>query len=414
MSRRSIFPGRRTGSDSAKCSKKFAANLKIADGYISSTRPRWPAAPSTSSTSGSTSRTAAVEALQADDVARAAAAARRRTRRSTPAAWSASAPGRSSYPGRRRAVRRRARPPGWPGWCATSAGGAPTRSAPRTPRWSVGAAGCRPGWSAPAAATTPATTLADGAGRRRTDGRRRRRARGTSTGRSTVPALLTPHAGELAAMLGVERAEVEARPLRHRAPRRPREYDAVVLLKGRHTLVAAPDGRVRVTTTGVPWLATAGAGDVLGGPDRRAARRRARRRTTPASVGSWLHGAAATLARGGGPDHRERRRRGPIPAAVRALLGRPWENRRMSPCRPRRDRGRPRPRSGTTCARLRELVGAGVQRDGGGQGRRLRPRHGRGRAGRPRGRRRLARRRHHRRGAARCARPATPAGCCAG
>ena len=33
MSRRSIFPGRRTGSDSLKCSKKFAANLKIADGY---------------------------------------------------------------------------------------------------------------------------------------------------------------------------------------------------------------------------------------------------------------------------------------------------------------------------------------------------------------------------------------------
>ena len=34
----------------------------------------------------------------------------------------------------------------------------------------------------------------------------------------------------------------------------------MVLLKGHHTLVATPDGRVRVTTTGVPWLATAGAG----------------------------------------------------------------------------------------------------------------------------------------------------------
>src|SRR5690242_21096979 len=42
-------------------------------------------------------------------------------------------------------------------------------------------------------------------------------------------------------------------------------FDCVVLLKGHHTLVARPDGRVRVTTTGVPWLATAGAGDVLSG-----------------------------------------------------------------------------------------------------------------------------------------------------
>ena len=65
-------------------------------------------------------------------------------------------------------------------------------------------------------------------------------------------------------MLGVERAEVEADQLGTPAAR-PREYDAVVLLKGQHTLVAAPDGRVRVTTTGTPWLATAGAGDVLGG-----------------------------------------------------------------------------------------------------------------------------------------------------
>jgi NAD(P)H-hydrate repair Nnr-like enzyme with NAD(P)H-hydrate dehydratase domain len=74
----------------------------------------------------------------------------------------------------------------------------------------------------------------------------------------------------------------------------------VVLLKGRHTLVATPDGRTRVTTTGTPWLATAGAGDVLGGliGSLLAAG------LTPydaASVGSWLHGAAATLASRGGP-----------------------------------------------------------------------------------------------------------------
>ena len=84
------------------------------------------------------------------------------------------------------------------------------------------------------------------------------------TGPLGVPAVLTPHAGELAAMTGADRADIEARGLSH-ARAAAERYDAVVLLKGRHTLVAAPGGAVRVTTTGVPWLATAGAGDVLTG-----------------------------------------------------------------------------------------------------------------------------------------------------
>jgi len=115
----------------------------------------------------------------------------------------------------------------------------------------------------------------------------------------TPGVVLTPHAGELARMLGVEREEVESDQLGF-ARRAAREYDAVVLLKGRHTLVARPDGRVRVTTSGVPWLAVAGAGDVLAGiigsllaagldP------------WDAAAAGSWLHGAAASLAGGGGP-----------------------------------------------------------------------------------------------------------------
>lgn len=114
-----------------------------------------------------------------------------------------------------------------------------------------------------------------------------------------VPAVLTPHAGELAAMLGTDRAEVEARPLRH-ARQAADDFDAVVLLKGRHTLVASPGGRVRVTTTGVPWLATAGAGDVLGGLVG-ALLAAGLSPFDAASVGSWVHGAAATLASRGGP-----------------------------------------------------------------------------------------------------------------
>ena len=123
------------------------------------------------------------------------------------------------------------------------------------------------------------------------------------------PALLTPHAGELAAMLGVERTEVEADQLGF-ARRAASEYAATVLLKGHHTLVAAPDGRVRVTTTGTPWLAVAGAGDVLGG----LCGALLAAGLTPydaGSVGSWLHGAAATYAAQGGPIS--------APAVARAL-----------------------------------------------------------------------------------------------
>ena len=111
--------------------------------------------------------------------------------------------------------------------------------------------------------------------------------------------VLTPHAGELARMLGVERERIEADQLAF-ARRAADSYRAVVLLKGRHTVIATPDGRARVTTSGLPWLAVAGAGDVLSGvigsllaagldP------------FDAASVGSWLHGTAATLASGGGP-----------------------------------------------------------------------------------------------------------------
>ncbi|HEY3528113.1 MAG TPA: NAD(P)H-hydrate dehydratase [Nocardioides sp.] len=113
------------------------------------------------------------------------------------------------------------------------------------------------------------------------------------------PALLTPHAGELAAMLDVERAEVEADRLAC-ARRAVSEYAATVLLKGHHTLVADPDGRVGVTTTGTPWLAVAGAGDVLGGLCG-ALMAAGLSPYDAGTAGSWLHGAAATYVSSGGP-----------------------------------------------------------------------------------------------------------------
>ena len=132
-----------------------------------------------------------------------------------------------------------------------------------------------------------------------------------------IPIVLTPHAGELGRMLGVDREQVEARPLWH-ARKAAEKYAATVLLKGRHTLIARPDGRVRVTTTGTPWLATAGAGDVLGGLIG-ALLAAGLDEFDAASVGSWLHGAAATIAARQGPLTAGDVARN-IPDAVRAVL----------------------------------------------------------------------------------------------
>jgi NAD(P)H-hydrate epimerase len=76
--------------------------------------------------------------------------------------------------------------------------------------------------------------------------------------------VLTPHAGELARLLGVTSRDVEAD--RYATVRRAAAITkCVVLLKGASTLVADPDGDVVVNTTGGPSLATAGSGDVLSG-----------------------------------------------------------------------------------------------------------------------------------------------------
>ncbi|HKT84169.1 MAG TPA: NAD(P)H-hydrate epimerase, partial [Solirubrobacterales bacterium] len=54
-----------------------------------------------------------------------------------------------------------------------------------------------------------------------------------------VPAILTPHAGELAALIREDRADIEARPL-HYARLAAQRFEAVGLLKGRRTTIASP------------------------------------------------------------------------------------------------------------------------------------------------------------------------------
>jgi NAD(P)H-hydrate epimerase len=82
-------------------------------------------------------------------------------------------------------------------------------------------------------------------------------------GRS-APTVMTPHAGELARLLESDSSEVEAHRLR-RARRTAAEAQAIVILKGDDSIVAAPDGRVGVSRGAAPALATAGTGDVLSG-----------------------------------------------------------------------------------------------------------------------------------------------------
>ncbi|MFJ4080147.1 NAD(P)H-hydrate dehydratase [Streptomyces iakyrus] len=115
-----------------------------------------------------------------------------------------------------------------------------------------------------------------------------------------APTLMTPHAGEAAALLGVERGEVEGGRLA--AVRElARRYGATVLLKGSTTLVAdSGGGAVRVNPTGTGWLATAGSGDVLSGlgGSLLAAGLSA---VDAGSAGAYLHGLAGRLAAEGAP-----------------------------------------------------------------------------------------------------------------
>jgi hydroxyethylthiazole kinase-like uncharacterized protein yjeF len=117
----------------------------------------------------------------------------------------------------------------------------------------------------------------------------------------SAPTLITPHAGELSRLTGADREAIEARRLEH-ASAAAAKLGVTVLLKGSTTVIADPPGAdssgagpVLVNSTGTPWLATAGSGDVLSGlagallaqglPPAQAA-----------AAAAYLHGVAARLA----------------------------------------------------------------------------------------------------------------------
>jgi NAD(P)H-hydrate epimerase len=80
----------------------------------------------------------------------------------------------------------------------------------------------------------------------------------------TSDLILTPHHGEMARLTGIGKEEIAADPVRIARETAVR-FNAIVVLKGAPTVVAAPDGRAWINSAGNPGMATGGTGDVLTG-----------------------------------------------------------------------------------------------------------------------------------------------------
>ena len=108
-----------------------------------------------------------------------------------------------------------------------------------------------------------------------------------------APLVLTPHPGEMARLTGMTTAQVQAsRPTL--AAEFAAEYGVVLVLKGHHTVIAAPDGRQWVNPTGNAGMARGGSGDLLAGMIA-AFLAQGLSAEDAAVLGVWLHGAAGDI-----------------------------------------------------------------------------------------------------------------------
>jgi hydroxyethylthiazole kinase-like uncharacterized protein yjeF len=121
------------------------------------------------------------------------------------------------------------------------------------------------------------------------------------------PTVITPHFRELARVLGVEVDEISDDPA-GAAERAAGTLGVTVLLKGHTSYIAAPDGTRLSATLAPSWLATAGAGDALGGVLGALVATHASEVAGDAGLlarlaatASVIHGLAAERASGGGP-----------------------------------------------------------------------------------------------------------------
>src|SRR5206468_2436353 len=83
-------------------------------------------------------------------------------------------------------------------------------------------------------------------------------------GRNPATKILTPHPGEMARLTDLTIRKVQANR-KAIALDFARQHNCVLVLKGHHTVVASPDGKIYVNRNGNAGMATAGSGDVLTG-----------------------------------------------------------------------------------------------------------------------------------------------------
>ena len=113
--------------------------------------------------------------------------------------------------------------------------------------------------------------------------------------RKAAHLVVTPHPGEMARLVGVSTAEVQKDRVSC-AKNAAREWNAWVVLKGFHTVLASPSGEVFVNTTGDAGLAKGGSGDVLTGLlAALIAQFGTKDLLRVVALGTYLHGAAAEL-----------------------------------------------------------------------------------------------------------------------
>jgi NAD(P)H-hydrate epimerase len=131
------------------------------------------------------------------------------------------------------------------------------------------------------------------------------------------PRVITPHPGEAARLLGLSAAEIQAdRPLAAR--KLASLTGAAVILKGRHSLIAAPGGKILVNSSGGPVLAAGGSGDLLTGLVAGLLAQGAEP-VGAAGLAAFLHGLAGDLAA------QRLVSRGLFPTEIQACLPEAWK-----------------------------------------------------------------------------------------